>query len=45
MTFWKALRWAGSLFFVLMVLVSWLGTDRNGNRSDQQTRHAPIIVR
>lgn len=48
MTFWTTLRWAGTLIFVLIVLVSWLAADRNGadsGSSDQTVRRAPVIVR
>lgn len=48
MSFWTTLRWAGALFFVLIVLVSWLASDPNGadsGSSDQTLRRAPLIVR
>lgn len=44
MTFWTILRWAGTLIFVVMVVVSWLAADRSGS-SGQYVRPAPIIIR
>lgn len=48
MTFWTALRWAGTLVFVLVVFISWLGAGHNSvdnGDSAQQARPAPLFIR
>ena len=45
MTFWTTLRWAGALAFAVMVLVSWLGTDRSAASGSSSARTAPVIIR
>ena len=49
MTFWKTLRWIGTLCFVMIVLISWLSASNHDETNEgifeQRDRPAPIIVR
>lgn len=47
MNYWKALRWAGALVFVAIVLLAWLLSGHRGHAAMEEdgTRAAPVIVR
>lgn len=45
MTFWKALRWIGSIMFIALFIAAWMASTPTSSNTDQVLPSAPVIVR